>query len=178
VNLSNTIEVVFLKIRRKLVERGSNEGEIVRSTNEHNHKNEAVQLFDTRTNTKSYGIAADLREKYEGLRTVQVVYALLLQEGKQEVVRLVVKGASLGSDAKPEGVINFYQYLQSFGKDEHFWEFKTILTAVLEEGKKSYFAKDFKRGEVLTADKAKEYVVKCMKEIHEKCLELDGARAA
>lgn len=177
INLGNQIEVVFLKIRRKLVERGNKDGEIIRSTNEHTHKGEAVMLYDTRTNTKTFGVAADLRERHEGLRTVQIVYALLLQEGKQELVRLVVKGASLGSEAKAEGVMDFYRYIGSFGKDEHFYEYKTILTPVLEEGKQAYFAMNFQRGDRLN-EKAMEFAFSRMKEVHQNCVEIDAARAA
>lgn len=177
INLGDRIEVVFLKIRRKLVERGNKDGEIIRSTNEHTHKGEAVTLFDSRTNTKTFGVAADLRERHEGLRTVQIVYALLLQGGKQELVRLVVKGASLGSEAKAEGVMDFYRYIGSFGKDEHFYEYKTVLTPVLEEGKQPYFAINFMRGDRLHDD-AMVFVVQRMKEVHANCVEIDATRAA
>lgn len=177
INLGNRVEVVFLKIRRKLVERGNKDGEIIRSTNEHTHKGEAVMLFDSRTNTKTFGVAADLRERHEGLRTVQIVYALLLQDGKQELVRLVVKGASLGSEAKADGVMDFYRYIGSFGKDEHFYEYKTVLTPILEEGKQPYFAINFERGERLS-EKAMEFTVMRMKEVHQNCVEVDAARAA
>lgn len=90
VKLGESITVVFLKIRRRLIERG-NKGEVLRSTNEHNSKDDAVTLFEGsgKTAKRTNGIASDLREKYEGLRTVQVVYALLVQgTGEPELVKL------------------------------------------------------------------------------------------
>lgn len=173
--LGERIEVVFLKIRRKLEERGR-DGEILRSTNEHNSKHDAVTLFDTRTQTKTYGIAADLREKFEGLRTIQIVYALLLEDEKPpELVRIRIRGASLGSDSKPEGVMDFYQYLGSFAKDEHIWEYRTILTPLMEEGKQTYFAINFERGERLQA-KGYEFAVKTLTDLHSQIVTQDTAR--
>jgi hypothetical protein len=179
VKLGATISVVFLKIRRKLIERGK-DGEVLRSTNEHNSKNDAVSLFEGKGKTAKRidGVASDLRERYEGLRTVQIVYALLVGgTGEPELVRLIVKGASLGSEAKADEVTDFYSYLGSFRGEEHVWQYKTVLSAVREEGHKSYYAIDFKRGEALS-EKSLEYAVEKLKEVHAKCSEIDATRAA
>jgi hypothetical protein len=169
-------QVVFLKVRRKLVERGK-KGEIVRSTNEHNHKGDVVTLYESATRNKVTGIASDLRERYEGLRTVQIVYALLLTGEKQpELVRIVIKGASLGSEAKAESVTSFYQYLGSFQGEDHFYNFKTLLQPVTEHGTKSYYAIDFQRGERLSSE-SQQVAFDTMRQVHENCLAVDEARA-
>jgi hypothetical protein len=167
-------------VRRKLVERGE-KGKIVRSTSEHNHKGDVVTLY--RENEKPItGIASDLRDQYPGLRTVQIVYALLCEgTGEPELVKLIVRGSSLGSEAKAESTTDFYKYLGSFGKGadgekEHFYQYKTVLRPVLEQGAKSYFAIHFERGERLS-EKSYEYAMAKLREVHEKCVEIDEARA-
>src|SRR5436305_6511121 len=63
VNLGAPIKIVFLRKRRKLVERGGTDGKVLRATNEHNHPKEAVTLFHSVTSTTEDGVAADLRIK-------------------------------------------------------------------------------------------------------------------
>lgn len=177
VNLGDRIEVVFLKVRRKLVERGK-DGKILRSTGEHNHTLEAVTVYETDTKQRFNGIAADLRKTFDGLRTVQIVYALLLQEGvPAELVRLVVKGASLGSEVKAPETPDFYGYISSFTGQDHFYQYKTVLTPILEEGKQTYYAINFARGEKLS-DKQYDYALEKMREVHENCTEVDVQRAS
>jgi hypothetical protein len=172
----DALTVVFLKIRRRLIERGK-KGEILRSTSEHNHKGDVVSLFEANSKERITGIASDLREKYEGLRTVQIVYALLcVGPNEPELVKLIVKGASLGSEAKAESTTDFYSYISSFNGDEHFYQYKTKLTPVLEEGQRSYYAINFERGERLS-EKSYAFAVEKMKEVHAKCVEIDAARA-
>lgn len=179
--LGNPISVVMLKIRRKLVERGQ-DGKIVRSTSEHNHKGEAVLLYEAGNNSKPIpGTAEDLRDRFDGLRTVQIVYSLLLNGTEEpELVKLMIKGSSLGSESKAEGVTDFYDYVSSFRKDadgnrEHFYQFETVLNAVLEEGKKTYYTIDFKRGRKLSPEMYA-LALKHMEEVHNACTEVDTAR--
>jgi hypothetical protein len=132
IELGQEITLVFLKVRRRLVER-AREGEIVRSIGEHNSPSDAVTLYENATKQRFNGVAKDLREKFPNLRTVQVVYALLVTAtAEPELVRLIVKGASLGSEVKAEGVMDFYQYISSFTGDDHFYQFKTELSPILE----------------------------------------------
>jgi hypothetical protein len=176
VDLGKSVSVVFLKIRRKLVER-ADKGEIIRSTNEHNTQKDAVMLFDSRTNQSVRGVAADLRKLHEGLRTVQVVYALLLsQTAEPELVRLTVKGASLGSEAKAKEVPDFYTYIGSFPRNEHIWQYATELTLALEQGRKSYYAINFTRAEKLDEETLALAETK-LKEVALNCREVDEARA-
>jgi hypothetical protein len=177
VNLGTSVRVVFLKIRRKLVERGQ-KGEIIRSTTEHNSKKDAVTLYDSRTNQSVRGVAEDLRNLHQGLRTVQTVYALLLSEAHEpELVRLTVKGASLGSEAKAKEVMDFYTYIGSLPRGEHIWEYETRLSPIVEQGAKSYFAIDFQRGEKLDPETLAT-AESVLREVALNCREVDEARAA
>jgi hypothetical protein len=179
IDLGPNVSIAFLKIRRKLVER-VDKGEIIRSTNEHNAVENYVSLFDKQTGKSTWGRADELRERFPNLRTVQIVYGLLLTPNAEpELVRLIVKGASLGSEAKAPGVMSFYQYVGSFKKaaGEHFWQYVTELSPVLEKGAKAYFAIKFDRGEALSPELL-ELVKAKMKEVHENCVEVDEARKA
>lgn len=174
VNLGEAPRLVFLKIRRTLVERGD-KGKVVRSTNEHNSKYDAVTLFADGKAVET-GVAGDLRQKYPNLRTIQIVYALLLGANEPELVRFLVRGSSLGSEAKADTTTDFYRYLGSFGGDEHVYEYVTVVRPVLEKSLKSYFAIDFKRGERLEPA-LYDVAMENLKSVHEKCVEQDRARA-
>lgn len=144
--IGDSIELVFLKIRRKMSQykKGGNS----LNTNEHNHKGDFVTLFGAEGGVKR-GVASDLREIHQGLRTVQVVYVLY----KGELVRLIVKGSSLGSDAKPEDRMDFYTYISSFkkdGREDHFYNYTTKLVATVEEGEQgTYYSMTFSEGDKL-----------------------------
>jgi hypothetical protein len=175
-NLGSSIAIVFLRKRRKLVERGGTDGKILRATNEHNHPKEAVTLFDAVTGKSEDGVAADLRTKYTGLRTVEIIYALLITDAEPELVRLVVKGASLGSDAKADSTTDLYKYMGSFSADEHMWEYYTDLSAVMEKGKQTYFAIDFKRGEAIDSDTLAGDVAPALRKVRDNCAAVDRSR--
>lgn len=128
--LGTEIDVVFLKVRRKLTQ--FRRGEKNLQTNEHSHKKDWVTLYGLDTGVLQ-GTAEDLRAQYDKLRTVQIVYALY--EG--ELVRVFVKGSSLGSENKADGTMDFYSYISSFKRDErddHMYDFVTTLKAVKETG--------------------------------------------
>lgn len=173
--LGDNINVIFLKIRRKLVER-SQGGQVVRSTNEHTSTGEIVDLYDENGLVRS-GSAKAIREAHPGLRTIQIVYALLVHDpaAEPELVRITIKGASLGSEAKDAKAVAFYKYISSYGKDEHFWEYVTNISTILEKGQKSYFCMNFARGARLD-DKSLALALEKMKEVHLKCVEIDTAR--
>ena len=144
------IEVVFLKIRRVLNHYHPDGGSM--RTSEHNHKNEKVILYGPGKGQQEVGIAADLREKYQDLSTQQLVYCYF--PAQDSVVRLIVKGASLGSKKETPGVKKFYEYLQTFENDDHFYQFNTVITPVGEDGPNGmYFAMSFERGERLEDEK-------------------------
>lgn len=170
-DLGDSVRIIFLKVRRKLVER-SRKGEIVRQTSEHNTVNSTVSVWPE----KVYGKAADIRARFEGLRTVQVVYGLLLNAAntkEPELVKLIVKGASLGSEAKEKDVPSFYQYLSSYKAPEHFFQFQTILKPVEEHGAKTYYCMTFERGAAIS-EQGMELVAKELTSVHEKLEEQDS----
>ena len=166
-SIGNQIEVVFLKIRRRLYQFRKDKKAL--TTTEHNHTGARVTLFGGEKIEN--GIASELREKYPQLRTQQIIYALY--EG--ELVRLIVKGASLGSKTKPKDVDDFYSYISKFqGKnDEHFYEYKTILTVGEEKGELGeYFVMHFAKGEKLL-EGSMEAVETGMKIAFDHCKESD-----
>lgn len=163
-DMSGDLEVVFLKHRRRLYKYSATERSM--ETNEHTHKDEVVMLYGV--NEK--GPASELREKYPMLRTQQIVYCLVPKTG--EVVRLLIKGASLGSEKTADGVKKYYDYLGSFG-DEHSYQYKTILHPVEEQGQLgSYWCLSFVKGEKLTNEQLEKVGVK-IKEVHEQISKVD-----
>ena len=70
----------------------------------------------------------------------------------------------------------FYEYISSFPDGEHMWEYAPSLHPVIEEGAKSYFAIDFKRGAKLeerTLSLAKNKLM----DVALNCRKVDEARA-
>ncbi|MBV9825181.1 MAG: hypothetical protein JO001_05860 [Alphaproteobacteria bacterium] len=183
VKLGNSIKVIMLKIRRALQER---DGErLARWTSEHDGVDDIVELRSAYDKEVEVGSARRLREKYGNLRTVQNVYGLLLDGTKEpESVKIQIKGAALGSEAKADDVPTFYQYVSSFGKNadgekEHLRQFATVLSAVKEKGKtgKAYFTINFTRGEQLAAD-MQAVADAALRDIHGKIVAQDQARSA
>lgn len=163
-DLGNNIEVVFLKHRRRLFKYNATTRSL--ETNEHNTKADHVILYGT--NEK--GTAEAIREAHPELRTQQIVYAILVATG--EVVRILVKGASLGSEKTAEGVMKYYDYLGSFG-DEHSYQYKTIIKPIKEDGNMgSYYCMSFIRGEKLTEQQL-EKVATAIKETHASIVKMD-----
>jgi hypothetical protein len=161
IDLGKELKVVFLKHRRVLTQ--YIKGKPSPTTNEHNSKDDYVTLFTGKE--KESGKASILREKYPGLRTVQVVYAYV--PSLKETVKLSIKGASLSSEVKAKDVPTYYSYLASF-KNEHSWQFITELSPVAEKGPMgTYFCINFKKGEKLTEEQINK-AVEIIKDIHEK----------
>lgn len=179
IKLGDSAKVVMLKIRRSLSERSGDK--VVRWTTEHNTPDDTVELHSDGVKAIEIATARQLREKYPNLRTIQIVYGLLLEEGKEpEPVRIRIKGSALGSESKEEGVPTFYQYVSSFDKNEkgvkeHLREYVTVLSAVKEQGKKTYFTINFTRGEKLDA-KLQDVANNTLRDIHGKLLAQDTAR--
>lgn len=177
INLGGSITIVFLRKRRKLVERGGTDGKIVRSTNEHDHPKNAITLYDE-FNQAETGVAADLRAKYPQLRTVEIIYALLITPTHEpELVRIPVKGASLGSESKADTTTDLYSYLTSFAGNDHIWQYFTELSPVLETGKQPYFAIDFKCGERIAEEMIADIVAPALRRVRDNCAAVDQSRA-
>ncbi|QDP67630.1 MAG: hypothetical protein Tp172MES00d2C118482111_24 [Prokaryotic dsDNA virus sp.] len=140
-DLGAPIEVVFVKVRRRLIARDS-QGFQVMSSSQHGHPNHVVAIWsDNKLIDK--GPAREMREKYEDLRTVQEVYALL-PDG--ELVMVIIKGAALGSKTRDKKLPTFYEYLQQLDKEGGIFMRKTILGGALEKGAKTFYTPTFEMG--------------------------------
>jgi hypothetical protein len=165
-------DMIFLRIRRKLVEKLQGRPDLAPNpaySTEHNHKGEKVIL--TTPHGTEYGTSDELRQKYPNLRTQQIVYALY----RGDLVRLTVKGSSLGSEAKPKEIMDFYDYIASFrenlnardGKKDHFYDFVTELHSLKEMGNLgSYYTMSFQRGHA-NSPEMMQTVAMAMKQVHE-----------
>lgn len=143
-DLGTEIEVVFLKIRRKLSKYWK-APKTSWNTNEHDRGSDVVSLYGTDGGEK-IGVADELRQQYPEIRTQQIIYCFV--PSLKKVVRLIVKGSGLGSDSKAEGVMGFYDYLSSFNKDnQHVHEYLTVLKAIPES---DYYTTQFIRGAKLS----------------------------
>lgn len=177
IDLGKTVRIVFLRKRRRLVERGGTDGKILRATNEHDIPSDVVTLYDSLTEKSESGVAKDLRIKYGALRTVEIIYALLITDANQpELVRIPVRGASLGSEAKAETTTDLYRYIGSFAGSDHIWQSYTVLYPVLEQGKQSYFAIDFKRGDRIDDETIAKVVAPALRKVRDNCAAVDRAR--
>jgi hypothetical protein len=94
----------------------------------------------TSTQLVFQGTPAEIKERFPQLKMVQILYFLLDQT--DEIVRLKVKGMSLG---------HIFDYWKEFGKDEHTFQYQTILGE--KKGKNQYgnfVMNTFKKGKKLT----------------------------
>ena len=149
-SLGKEVFIVFLKIRRKLVQ--FRDGKKPLMSQEHNSKYDKITLFGDGIQVAPNDV---IRDKYPQLRTQQIIYSLY----KDELVRVSIQGASLGSKAKPKDVFDFYSYISSFksmGDEKHFYEYYTILQSVQERGQLGpYYCMNYKIGEKLNEEEMK-----------------------
>lgn len=144
-NLGSPIEVIFVKSRRRLIARDA-KGFQVMSTSQHASPTSIVTLYKE-GNIIDKGIAKDIREKYEDLRTIQETY-VLLPDG--EIALLIAKGSALGSKTRDESLPTFYEHLQELSKKGGIFTHKTILGGVLEKGAKQFYTMTFDIGRPTT----------------------------
>lgn len=165
-DLGENLSVIFMKIRRKLSVFKKKGG---MATNEHNNKSDFVLLYGS--NPQDKGTADQVRARHPELRTQQMVYAFY--PAKKEIVRIVIKGASLNTQDeslskkyKKEGVTKFYDYLQTFNDEEPLHTFFTELVPLKEEGQNGdYYALSLQRGAALS-DTQQEKINTQIVEIH------------
>ncbi len=170
-DLGSKIDLVFLRIRRRLVHFRKGDKPLI--TSEHNYKGDFITLWG---DAVEKGIADTLRAEHPELRTQQIVYALY----NGELVRLIVKGSSLGSQSKAENIPTFYDYISSFKEDkkgnkvdEHFYQYKTLLTSSEEMSDLGpYFTINFNKGEKLSEEEM-DKVAEVMKRVHNYCVAVD-----
>jgi hypothetical protein len=116
------------------------------STSQHSGPNDIVTLYEN-GKVIAKGVAKELREKYEDLRTVQETY-VLLPDG--ELAILIAKGSALGSKTRDEPLPTFYKYMQDMVKEGGVFAHTTILNGVLEKGAKNFYTMTFTKGRETT----------------------------
>lgn len=171
VEVGKQVDIIMLRVRRRLSDFNSGE-----STTEHNHKGDNVVLFQTDsesgvTRKLDTGRAEEIRERHPELSTEQVIYGLY----NSDLVRLIIKGGSLGSETKSAGAIPFYEYLNQFKGDDHVWMYHTTITPRKEINKKlrkEYYAMNFVRSEAI-ADVEIQQVSEWMKKLYDLIKEQD-----
>ena len=167
--IQGEVSGVFLRIRKILKDYKSEMW-----TPEFNSNTDEINLFQGFGKGRvilDSGKASEIRTKYKSLRTHQIVYFLM---NNNEIVRLIVKGASFGSEKKSDKTVSFYDYLSSFIGDEHVWQYYTKLEPVKEVSTLgTYYAIHFERGNKLN-DEELEIVKNESKKIHESIVSLDA----
>lgn len=109
------LDIIILKKRRIL---SSFSPAVSYFTNEHNNTSERLILFKNLSKTvtqEAIGFTEDLREKYQTLRTHEIIYVLF--EG--EICKMEIKGGSLSG---------YYDYQKALSSEEkHSFEVVTVL---------------------------------------------------
>ena len=104
---------VFLRVRKELFYNGS---EIQYFTGESSGRNPIFTVFEKRQNKEGFSINAvgegtikDVKQLFPELKMRQVIYFLLITKQGSKIVRLKVKGMSLG---------NLFDYMKKFSGNE------------------------------------------------------------
>lgn len=168
-SLGKDIEVVILKIRRKLSwYRKLGGKEDVISTNEHNTLYDTVTLFGLEGGSR-VGKASDFRKEFEKLKTQQVLYVYVPKI--KRICRLIIKGSQLGSQTAVEGKVAFYEYLAKVNEAKvHVHAIMTRISSMPED---DYFTCTFSMGQPLTPTKLKQSEA-WVDEVHEKVSVVDA----
>lgn len=142
VKCEEPVKVVFLKVRRKLVE--FEEKTLVRTSHEYNSPKQLITLSDG-----SQGEEKELKKQFPKLKAHIVIYALYKHGGETMTVKIPVSGSSLFTDDDDQP-LRFYNYMQTFGKDEFTFEYMTVMKSSAMQGDNgTYYAMEFARGEKL-----------------------------
>jgi len=179
--LGERVSVVFLKVRRALQQR-STDGKLRLWTSEHTSPDDIVELHSSESQKVLVGSARSLRERFEGLRTVQYVYGLLIQPNSEpRLIKMKFKGSALGSEVKDKNTDTFYDFIFADRKDEdgkkvHLRHYETVLSTQKEVGKKTYFTVVFTLGRKLN-DEWRKLADDTLREVHAKITAQDEARA-
>ena len=124
-------------------------------------KNAQVSVFCKTENAKGgfnttfvfQGNSGEVKQRFPEISMIQVIYFLL--EDTNEIVRLKVKGMSLGQ---------LFNYWKEFDPDEHLFEFITLLGSKKDKNKYgTFFVNTFKKGKRIPH---LEVVETAMKEVH------------
>lgn len=147
VKLGSPIEVIFVKLRRRLVMRDS-QGFQVMSSSQHSSPTDIITLYNDGEMIDK-GMAKAIRERYPDLRTIQETY-VIMPDG--ELALLIAKGSSLGSKTRDESKPTFYDYIQELHKTGGIFAHKTILGGALEKGAKQFYTMTFTQGRPTTTE--------------------------
>lgn len=145
--LGKTISLIMLNFRKRMEYYDSKE-EQMWQTNEYKKSGDTVYLFHTRERMSSQ----ELWEKYEFLKTRQVIYALLsIPDKEPELVKFIVRGASaIENENTPEGCKKLFTFLGE--KKEHSYEIVTKVSSMEEKGKLGgYYVMHFEKLGMLPA---------------------------
>lgn len=161
-NIVAPVEFVILKKRRTLSSFSANQSFF---TNEHNTSAEKVMLFKVIDKTVTFediGFAADIREKYQALRTHEVVYVLF----NGEICKMEIKGGSLSG---------YYEYQKKLSEEElHSFEVTTVINSEKTKSDAGFgyykMTFDFKRDDSLDFD----LIEKSIDEVSKACQDSDA----
>lgn len=175
--VGKTVELVWLKLRRKLIEK-TQDG-VVRQTSEHNTKKDIVTIYHYNGQATQDGILASSINGDTGLypkmKVNQIVYAMDIKDN--HIYKVILKGGSLSMQEKLENATLFYDYIGSMGKEEHFYTMNNVMTGTPYKTKLGVkFFCNFTKGRGLALDEQK-IVGEKMKEVHDKLKEYDDAKA-
>jgi protein tyrosine phosphatase (PTP) superfamily phosphohydrolase (DUF442 family) len=174
--LGNRVELVWLKVRRQLVE--SNDEGLVRQTNEHNTKSDVVTVKHWTGQADETMVASSVNGntgKYPKMKVRQIIYALDLSDGK--VYRLISKGMSNSMKDKPEDAVLFFDYIFNMPEGDHFYTQTNVMEAKSTKTKVGLkYYSHFTKGRDLTEDEM-EIVKEKMKEVHDSVSAYDASRS-
>ncbi len=175
--VGKSIELVWLKLRRKLVEK-TQDG-IIRQTSEHNTKKDTVTIYHYNGQATQEGIPASTINGDTGLypkmKVHQIIYAMDIADN--HIYKIILKGGTISMQEKVEGAVLFYDYIGSMGKEEHFYTMTNVITGTPYKTKLGvkYYG-NFTKGRGLAIDEQK-VVGENMKEVHEKLKAYDESKA-
>ncbi len=163
--LGKSIELVWLKVRRQLVE--SDDKGVVRQTNEHDAKHETVTIKHYTGQAEEKVLSSTIQGQtgiYPKMKVRQIIYALNLKN--QNIYRIISKGMSNSMQEKPEDAVLFFDYIYSFKDEDRFYKTTTVMESreiKTKIGMKYYTT--FKKGRSLT-DEEQKLVAEKMQEVH------------
>lgn len=175
--VGKTIELVWLKLRRKLIEK-TQEG-VVRQTSEHNTKKDIVSIYHYNGMATQHGIEASTINGDTGLypkmKVNQIVYAMDIKDN--HIYKVILKGGSLSMQERLPTATLFYDYISSMGKEEHFYTMLNVMTGTAYKTKLGVkFYCNFTKGRGLAIDEQK-IVGEAMLDIHTKLKAYDDSKA-
>lgn len=165
--LDSNLEIIILKIRRDMQQ--YRKGEDMLRTSEHNTKKDKITLFGAKEGIVR-GTAEEIRDRYQQLKTRQILYAFVPSLNK--VCRVVIKGTQqMKSETEKGERAGLFDYLRGFNKNKSVHQYVTKLSGMKIEGE-DYYSVHFSEGEKLDAEKLAR-VEEMIKELYTRIKEVD-----